>query len=170
MERETTQHSGRLDDAMAKETDSLTHGAPVEARVDENRLQEDAADDEPVAESLVSGEPAGGDFYGPSYRATRERSELASHLRPSIFPATPTVLVQCAREEHADDALVDRLSALPNRSYENPTQVWEALGGETEPTRTGFAKREPIPDSPVPDEMVAGPHDATASLPVHKIA
>jgi hypothetical protein len=136
MERETTQHGWRVDDEMAKETASLTHGAPLEARVDEHRLQEDAGDDEPVPESVVAGEPIESHApSGMSYGAVRGRSELARHLRPSIFPATRTAILECAAAEHADGDLLDDLRALPDRRYENVSEVWDALGGETEPRR-----------------------------------
>jgi uncharacterized protein DUF2795 len=144
VERETTQHGPRLDDELVRKTQSLTHGAPIEARVDENRLQEDAGEGEPVPEALVAEGPA--EHYGSSglsHRAVRERSELARHLRPSIFPATRGAVLECAREEHADDALVAELQDLPDRAYKNPTEVWEALGGETEPSRQQSEPHDP---------------------------
>ncbi len=41
MERETDKHNPRIDDAMARDLDSLLKGAPVESRSQESRLQED---------------------------------------------------------------------------------------------------------------------------------
>ena len=50
MERQSNLHNPRLDDELAHEVESLTRGAPIEARVDESRLMEDAGDGEPVVE------------------------------------------------------------------------------------------------------------------------
>jgi len=60
------------------------------------------------------------------------RSELAIHLRPSIFPAGRDAILEWAEEEHAPTALLGQLRALPQDSYENVQQVWEALGGRRE--------------------------------------
>ena len=133
MERESTQHGHRLDDEMAKEVASLTHGAPIESRSEEHRLLEGAGEGELGAESLVEGEPPGtAPASGLSYRAARDRSELARHLRPSIFPATRRAIIECAREEHAEEDLLVRLQGLPEGEYGNVNEVWEALGGHAE--------------------------------------
>src|SRR3954454_17326535 len=123
MERESTQHGHRLDDEMAKEVASLTHGAPIESRSEEHRLLEDAGEGEPPAPAPTS---------GASYREARDRSELARHLRPSIFPATREAILECAREEHAEDDWIARLRCLPQAEYGNVNEVWEALGGHAE--------------------------------------
>jgi hypothetical protein len=110
-----------LDEEMAREVASLTHGAPVEARIEDGRMFEDAAEGEPMPESVLG--------VGDEIRA---RSELARHLRPSIFPADVDALVQCAREEYADDALLASLTALPPGIYATSNEVWVALGGSVE--------------------------------------
>jgi hypothetical protein len=121
---------------MEREVRSLTHGAPVEARVDEDRMMEDAGEGEPVPQSVVhelhdaeaGDEPEGGLSHGELVA----RSELAIHLRPSIFPATREAVIACAEEQHAPEALVTQLHALPAREYVNVEEVWEALGGKRE--------------------------------------
>ena len=136
MERESTHHGHRLDDEMAKEVASLTHGAPIESRSEEHRLLEDASEGEPAVEPLVQGEPpASAPSSGISYRAARDRSELARHLRPSTFPATRDDIIECARDEHAEETLLDRLRRLPAGEYGNVNEVWEALGGHAEEPR-----------------------------------
>ena len=136
MERESTQHGHRLDDEMAKEVASLTHGAPLESRSEEGRLLEDAGEGERAVEPLVEGEPpAPPPTAGLSYRAARDRSELARHLRPSIFPATSEAIIECARDEHAGEDVLDRLQHLPAGEYGNVNEVWEALGGHAEEPR-----------------------------------
>jgi hypothetical protein len=66
---------------------------------------------------------------------TRDRSELARHLRPSIFPAMREAIIECARDEHAEDNLLDRLQRMPAGEYGNVNEVWEALGGHAEEPR-----------------------------------
>jgi hypothetical protein len=122
MERDSNRHNPRVDDVMAKEASSVTHGAPVEARTDEGRLVEDGAEWEPVAQSFVASGATDDEAEFP-YQAVRDRSELARHLRPSIFPATRAELVACAVEEHADPELVEQLGALPERVYRTTNEV-----------------------------------------------
>jgi len=111
MDRETNLHNPRLDDELAKEVDSLTRGAPIEARVEEFRAKEDAGDGEPVAESLVEGEPVTSVLgSGISYRDERARSELGRHLRPSIFPASRDDVVTCACSSRAQVTTSSRLA------------------------------------------------------------
>jgi hypothetical protein len=136
MERQSNLHSPRVDDELAHEVESLTHGAPVEARVEESRLMEDAGDGEPVAQAIVGElqDAEGGDEVagGLSRGEVIARSELAIHLRPGIFPAGRDAILECAEEEHAPSSLLGQLHALPQGSYENVQQVWEALGGKRE--------------------------------------
>ncbi len=128
-------HGRRVDDELERESGSLTHGAPVEARAEEDRFEQDAADDELHLSGAVV---TAGDRSpapqtdAPSLDEARARSELARHLRPSVFPASPAMLVDCAREEHAPDDLVARLTDLPQANYDNVAQVWQALGGHRE--------------------------------------
>src|SRR3954467_8845539 len=99
MERESNVHSPRLDDEMAQEVASLTHGAPIEARADDGRLLEDGGDEEAVPEAII--EIFEDDPVGMPTAAIRDRAELARHLRPSIFPAGRDAIVECASEEFA---------------------------------------------------------------------
>jgi len=145
IERSSNQHGPRLDDEMDREVESLTRGAPVEARVDENRALEDAGDGEPVPESVLL-----------EADDTRERSDLARHLRPSIFPADVDTLVQCAREEFADEVLIVALSGLPARTYATTNEVWVALGGSTEHRDTGGADEEAEAETPEAEAPQAG--------------
>jgi len=65
--------------------------------------------------------------------SVRDRSELARHLRGSIFPADRAAVVACAIDEDAPVELVDALRALPDDEvFLNVEGVWEALGGERE--------------------------------------
>jgi hypothetical protein len=136
MERQSNLHSPRVDDELEHETSSLTRGAPVEARADESRLMEDAGDGEPVSQSIVGElqDAEGGDEIaaGLSRGEVIARSELAIHLRPSIFPAGRDAILECAEEENAPTDLLGQLRGIPHRSYANVQEVWEALGGKRE--------------------------------------
>src|SRR5690242_12328242 len=128
MERDTT-HGPRLDDDMASEVSSLTHGTPIESRADEGRLQEDAPDASIVAEEFGHVPDT---LDGMPTSAIRDRTELARHLRPSIFPCGPALIVQCAIEENAPDEWIAALETLPDVTYYTTNDVWVALGGATE--------------------------------------
>lgn len=153
MERRSDTHGRRLDEAMEHEVESLTRGSPVEARSDPAREMEGPGDDEPTPEGVIETLPD--DQETMSHTEVRARSDLAQHLRPSIFPANRAALVVCAREEHAPPAMVALLEKLsPSESFMNVEQVWEALGGhreervhhrapEPEAVRSAATSREP---------------------------
>ncbi len=80
IERSSDRHGPRIDEDLDRLTQSVTRGAPVESRAEEEREQEGPADDEPVAEAVIHG--PGEDF--------ELRSGIARHLEPSGFPAPET--------------------------------------------------------------------------------
>lgn len=122
MERSSDKHSGRLDDAMAHDVQSVVQGAPVESRAAEERLQEGGEAPEAIA------------VEGDTLDAQLEvRSDLARQLRPSAFPADRAALLATARDEGASEAVRDLLSQLPDGvTFPTVGAVWEALGGEAE--------------------------------------
>ena len=62
-----------------------------------------------------------------------QRSQLATSLKQTIFPADKQTLIKDARDNYAEDWVVSRLEQLPdNGSFENVQKVWEALGGSEE--------------------------------------
>lgn len=138
VERGSTHHSPRVDDALEHETESLVRGAPVEARAQEWRQQEPAAEGEPAPDAHVSVDDI------------ELRSLLAISLRPSAFPGNRERLLAVAEEEHAEERVIGWLETLPDDvEFGNVEQVWEALGGEYE-RRDGpsLLKPEPIPEPP----------------------
>jgi len=63
----------------------------------------------------------------------RRRSDLAMHLRPSIFPASRAAIVECARELDAPVDLIAELEELsPSVMFATTEEIWEALGGRHE--------------------------------------
>jgi hypothetical protein len=132
MERESDKHSARIDDAMARDVESLLKGAPEESRAQEARLQEDPG--------VGPGRRFDVEEHGgpgiPEAEAD-ERSELARHLAAATFPAARDDLVVAARSANAPDHIVGALRALPeDEPYANVQGVWLALGGRAERPHT----------------------------------
>ena len=134
MERGSNKHSPRIDESLEHDTRPLTQGSPSEARADEARHQEGAADDEPTTDALLTGdlhpEQAGEDDL--SHDELEARSRIAAHLRPSIWPADRETLLDCAREMNAPADVLERLRRLPDGTFTHTEAVWEALGGRVE--------------------------------------
>jgi hypothetical protein len=151
MERESSLHGPRLDDELAKEVESLTHGSPIESRIEENRTKEDdATEGDPESGFVVAHatDRVGGDT-GLTHRETLERSELGRHLRPSLFPAGRDAVIACAVAEDAPDALLERLRALPEGTYHNTEAVWEGIGGHGEHSaRAAHEEQAAVDDRP----------------------
>jgi Protein of unknown function (DUF2795) len=128
MERSSDRHGPRLDEELDRLTSSLTRGAPVESRAEEEREQEGPADDEPVPDAVIQRpdvrEAAGDDF--------ELRSELARHVEPSVFPASREDIIRSAQRLRAPAEVLRWLERLPDGEYLNFEGVWEALGGERE--------------------------------------
>ena len=130
MERNTT-HGFRIDDEMARETASLTKGAPIESRVEEWREAEPSGEDQPVADGILNGDAR--ESVGMGHDELELRSELAKRLRKSAFPANRQTLEEIARDEQAPGPILDLLRRLPDgRTYENTQDVWTTLGGHVE--------------------------------------
>jgi hypothetical protein len=130
MERASDKHAQRLDEALAADTRSVVQGAPIEARDQDERLQEGGEGPEAVAglrgPNAVDGPPLVLDDRDG-------RSELARHLRPSAFPGDRGALLAVARDENAPEAVLDALAVLPEGvEFPNVEAVWEALGGRPE--------------------------------------
>ncbi len=131
IERRSDKHGPRLDEELHEETEALERGAPVEPRAEEWRQQEPAGDDEAEPDALLTTGliPPG----GLSHDDLEARSELATHLEPSRFPATKAGLLASAEELHAPERVLDLLRRLPEgERFENVQAVWAALGGPTE--------------------------------------
>lgn len=134
MPRGSDKHSPRIDDSLEHDTRPLTQGAPMEARADEARQQEGAADDEPTTDALLTGDLHAGDGTGGalSHDETEARTTLATYLRPSVWPADREALLQCARELEAPPDVLDQLGRLPDGTFTHTEAVWEAIGGPVE--------------------------------------
>jgi Protein of unknown function (DUF2795) len=148
MERDSSLHSPRVDDELAKEVQSLTHGSPIESRIEENRTKEEDAETpyDPESDFVVAHATDRAGDAGLTHRETVERSELGRHLRPSLFPAGRDAVIECAAAEDAPDALLERLRALPEGTYHTTEAVWEAIGGRGEHSARAAGKERSEPD------------------------
>lgn len=132
MER-SSQHSPRLDDAMASDVRPLLQGAPEEARSQEGRLQEGPAEGEHLSAGHRPEDRDPMDEDELSASEVERRSAIARVLRPSVFPADRRALLDSASAEQAPADVVAALEELPEgRSFPNVEAVWEALGGHHE--------------------------------------
>ena len=160
MERQSNKHGSRLDDAMEREVESLVRGAPIEARTDPGRAMEDAADGEPTPEAIIeTAAPDTAESGAISHSDVRRRSELAIHLRPSVFPATRGAIVAVAEQEDAPGELLAALERLPlTQVFHTTEEVWEALGGAHEDRMTAPTPPDPVSAGAAGRGQAAEPH------------
>ncbi|HET6964067.1 MAG TPA: DUF2795 domain-containing protein [Acidimicrobiales bacterium] len=131
IQRQSDKHTPRIDEELDHDTASITHGAPVNSRSREDLRQEDPGEDVRSSPSVEGGAPA-----GMSPDDVEIRAELARSLRPSVFPAHPSRLVEVAEEENASTLLIAFLRRLPDRRFEVLEEVYEALGEPGEQHRS----------------------------------
>lgn len=135
MERGSAKHGPRLDDALRKETEALTRGAPVEPRAREDR------EHEPVdgAPSLA---PAAG--RSATEESAAARRELSRHLDLHVFPATRDELLANAEAHGAPDRVLAQLASLPSdERFGTAHEVWFALTGAWDEGARGRVPRSP---------------------------
>jgi hypothetical protein len=150
MERGSSHHAPRVDDELAAESEPMLHGGALSGRDREDREPEVPAADEDGANPDFGGLDAEPEV--PAHSEVLARSELATWLLPSAFPARAATLATVARKQGAPDDLATSLDALTDlRIYETVGELWTALGG-THEQRT--------PPEPHADADVAAEPDA----------
>ena len=128
--QESDKHAPRLDEELKHEDASLTHGAGIEARSQEKRLEQDV-DDLPNPADRPDVPLVGGIGLDP--RSADDRARLAILLPPSAFPGTGAALAEAAEANSAPDEVLNSLRSLPEgRIYGTVEEAWEALGGDHE--------------------------------------
>jgi hypothetical protein len=127
VERETTKHDPRVDEAMDAETRSLTRGAPVESRRRDERLKEPITDDEPSLDP--SARPGPASALSPDEAAIRGRLGRLLEERAE-FPSDRNALIRSLGEADERGELVARLRMLPvERTFADAREVVLALSG-----------------------------------------
>lgn len=54
--------------------------------------------------------------------------QLQKHLKGINYPVSKEDLIDCAKQEGADEAVLSTLEQLPDQEYETPTEVSKAIG------------------------------------------
>jgi hypothetical protein len=140
VQRDTSKHGPRLDDALAHEARSLVQGAPVEAHAEEWREHEPSGEDDPEISSRTH-EPG-----SLGVDAVAARRELSRHLRLRAFPADRQGLLAEAEEQQAPRPVVAALRLLPDGvRYGTVHEVWAALEGYEDVREA--AAHEPLADA-----------------------
>ena len=134
MERGSNKHSARMDDALDHEVEGLMRSGH-DNRADWNS-PEPSGEDQPDVDLVPDGTLAGGVPDGMTEEDVEARSELATYLGKSVYPAVSAVLIETAEGNDAPDSVIARLRALPaGREYVNVQDVWSTLRGGTEAHR-----------------------------------
>jgi hypothetical protein len=102
VERGSDKQSPRVDDELKHESESFERGAPVESRVEEHRIAEEAAPD----------------------------PDPAAVLPGSTFPADRAAILEAARLGGASQAALRELELLPDgETFRTADDVRRRLGG-----------------------------------------
>jgi hypothetical protein len=134
MSDKSGKHGPKLDDEMRRETRELrrsggsTHTQPWN---DPEPVDTDSGLDPTATLADRRGAPP-----GMTPRDVEERSAVASALAGVDYPAEPGRLAEHAASAGAPDAMVDRLSRLPAKSYHGLPDIVRDLGIGREERRT----------------------------------
>lgn len=134
MERGSSKHGPRLDEAMAHEVQGHVQGSGAGSRAEEWHEPEPAGEDQPEAAQVTAGRRGG----APAPLAADEaeqRSRLGRYLPMSALPGDRETLRQAAADFGAPADVLAELARLPDREYETVAQVWEDLGHANEEHR-----------------------------------
>lgn len=135
MERESTKHGGRLDEAMKAETRPLTTGAGTEGHTRDDRTQDDMPDDPALVEGTWRAETGTGSSPDPA--EIEVRAELARRLAGLSWPARAAEIAARLREPGTEgelagivpDRFTDRVERFGSASFDHFQALWDALGG-----------------------------------------
>jgi hypothetical protein len=133
LDRGSTKHAAWMDDAMAREVESVTDGSPAGSRVEEPRDPEPAGEDQPDA--LPVGRAGAPDGMTPE--EVEQRSRLGRYIPLSVLPGRRDELIDGARTLNAPGDIIAQLSGLPaDHPFETVSQIWAALGHPNESHRS----------------------------------
>ena len=135
MEQAANKHSPMVDEEMKHETEGMVR-AGRSTRAEEWRDPEPSGEGQPDVDRAPDATLTGGTPPGMTADDVERRSELASYLDRTSFPAVRTQLVEDATSNNAPDRVLAELRQLPDgREFANVNEVWSALGGGTEQQR-----------------------------------
>jgi hypothetical protein len=128
MERGSDKHGPHVDEQLAHEVEGLVrsgHSTHAEEWAD----PEPSGDDQPDVDVFPAGELVGGVPEGLTAEEVALRSEIASFLRRSDFPAGRDQLLEKAVERYAPPRVLEELRRVPaGRTVANIGELWLALG------------------------------------------
>lgn len=119
-------NSPRIDEQLDHDTQSLTHGAPVDSRAREDLQRE------PTLESEWADPSARPDLENragvPDQMEIDLRSAVAASIAGAEFPAARSELVEQAAENSATDDIIEMLRDLPEgEEFQTTQEVWDAI-------------------------------------------
>ena len=130
MEYQSNKHGPREDEDLKHAVNSLVHGAPVESRAQQNRLEEDPGPDIEIDAGSRPDIPVRG---GLSPEEAELRAELAARTASAHFPADRAELLRAAEYDGRDERVLAMLHRLPeSKHFDNIEAVWLVLGGHRE--------------------------------------
>ncbi|MEU4347966.1 DUF2795 domain-containing protein [Streptomyces sp. NPDC023838] len=116
-EDEMAQHgrdkTGAIRDDEAKKRLQGELRANRSTRVEEPYELQPSGEDQPAVERSPNGSLGGATPPGMSPQSVALRTELARHLERRIYPADRELVLKTLRRHRAPDALVERVSRLP---------------------------------------------------------
>ncbi len=135
MERGSDKHGFRMDDGLKAETAGMLR-AGRDTRIEEWNSPEPSGEDEPDVDITPHSTLVGGLPPGLEADDVEGRSELASFLGASVWPAPRDLLLAVAAENNAPSRVLELLEGLPaDVMYTNVSETWTALGGHVESGR-----------------------------------
>ena len=129
MERGSDKHGPRVDEALEHEVEGLLRSGQ-QTRGEEWNEAEPSGEDQTAVTRGAGTAVTGGVPDGMTPEDVEARSELATWLGSSVWPATGAQLVAVAAERGAPEVVLSQLSHLaPGRSLGNLQEAWSSLGG-----------------------------------------
>ena len=128
-------HGARMDDTMASEVSGMTR-AERDTRPGDFRSAEPSGEDQPDVDLSPHSTLTGGTPEGLTSEDVELRSEFASYLPQSVWPAVREVLIDTAMQNEAPDRIVDLVKRLPaGREFTNVGEAYETVAGGHEEQR-----------------------------------
>ncbi|HLM63675.1 MAG TPA: DUF2795 domain-containing protein [Acidimicrobiales bacterium] len=124
MDRTSDKHSPRVDEQLQHEEQGFVRDDRDEGRDERRRTEAPGPDEGGVGSRPEVHEER---FGAPPLDEVEDRAMVAAVFRPSLFPAHRDQLVDAARAEFADEVFLADLMAVPDRLYDTPTDVYEAV-------------------------------------------
>jgi hypothetical protein len=136
MERGNAKHGPRQDEALAHDVEGMVRSGHS-THAEEWKDPEPPGEDQPEVDLAPGGDHTPGTPPGMDERDVELRSDLATHLPPSAWPADRDGLLATLADQNAPDRLTGLVRGLPaGEKYHNVQEVSQALGLGVEDRRT----------------------------------